>query len=85
MPIDPAKRVINRQAILDGIKNLRKRGSYESFKNSNEVDMRFLYSATFTAHMLGDLSVIDADAICKHVKLCQVSFDLKCGAWVLTY
>ena len=49
-------------------------GSYSSFCNSEEADLRFVYAAVVICHTLGDFSQMDRPRVTEYIRSCR-NFD----------
>ena len=66
---------INKEKCLSSIAACQKaNGSFSSFKDSSEADLRFVYSAVAICNTLGDFSLINVEKAVSFIDECQ-NFD----------
>jgi geranylgeranyl transferase type-1 subunit beta len=66
---------INKENCLASVYQCQKEnGSYSSFSNTEEADLRFIYSAVTICHTLQDFSKMDVEKVVAYIDSCY-NFD----------
>lgn len=66
---------INKKGCLESVAQCEQsNGSYSSFRNTEEADLRFVYSAVCICHTLGDFSAMNTGRVVEYIESCY-NFD----------